>query len=100
MKNLFAFIALILCIHCSPEENNESTSLECYKCLYDQWLPPSCDSIYSNEVCILGKHNASLQDILEIKNNCNGTITTSEEIRFLEEFLAEQENQGAICTEF
>jgi len=52
------------------------------------------------EVCILRPHEQSLQDVLEVKEICNGQEQVSEEIQFMEAFLDERMFEGASCEEF
>ncbi len=80
------------------EKMKEEESQECYLCNYSMLPQESmCDDSYTYEVCVSGPHEASLQDILVITKECDGQTTVTEDIAFLEEFLAVQQNQGAVC---
>jgi len=101
MQRIVQFIILSLfALSCqSDKEPIEETNI-CYRCIYENNLPSSCSSELEYEICVLGFRQNSTQMVIEIKENCNGNITTTEEIRFLEDILAEQQNNGADCEEF
>ena len=85
----------------SDDDMKDSIDQECYRCTHMQGLQTSCDSVYVFEACVIRPHENSLQVVLEIIEICNGQVRdTTEAIRFVEGFLAEQQNAGANCEGF
>lgn len=92
-------LILIVCSLACKDSTTEE-DLECFRCTYSNNLPSSCDMSLVYEVCILRPHEQSLQDVLEVKEICNGQEQVSEEIQFMEAFLDERMFEGASCEEF
>lgn len=94
----FLISITVLAVACSSDDD---LNQECYRCTYPQNPPTTCDSILVVEVCVLRPHESSLQMVLELTEKCNGQINNvSEDIDFLDNVLAEQQNAGATCEEF
>ncbi len=77
---------------------NQEREQECYLCTYGQVPDEICTENYVLSICITGQHQQSFQEILEVERRCGGSLMNSnEEIRFIEDLLAELENEGAVC---
>ncbi len=99
---LFLTVVLsTLFLACKKDDDEEVQ--ECYRCThpFNPQVFIVCDSLLTYEACVLGPHEQSLQMIIEITEFCNGQVVrTMEDIDFIENFLAEQQNAGAQCETF
>jgi len=97
---ILSLSTLIFTTSCKEDDTQEDQL--CYRCILE--MSPQTQTICNTdivyEICELRPHESSLQSYIEIKETCDGQTETTEEIRFIEEILAEQRNVGAICEEF
>lgn len=103
-KSLATFLIVVLislCSNCASDDETDQLPPECYRCTYGTIASAICDQGLIYEACVITPHQSSLQVILEITEICDGQIIrTSEDIGFMEDFVAIHQNDGASCEQF